>query len=48
VTAETRAALADLQTRMADAQALEDELSALVADVRNATKAANDAYGACT
>jgi len=44
VTAETRAALADLQTRMADAQALEDELSALVADVRNATKAANDAY----
>ena len=44
VTAETRAALADLQTRMADVAGLEEELAALVADVRNATAAANSAY----
>lgn len=44
VTAETRAALAELQTHLADVSALETELEGLVSDVRNATAAANAAY----
>ena len=44
VTAETRAALTDLNTKRAELADVEATLLALIADARNATKVAQDAY----